>query len=69
MSSHLNNIWKSIKTLFCNSQNAFSMDRLFMLQNMLDIMIILKFRKNLTTSSTGLLRTQSRSLNEIHQVQ
>lgn len=68
MSSHLNNIWKSIKTLFCNSQNAFSMDRLFMLQNMLD-MIILKFRKNLTTSSTGLLHTQSRSLNEIHQVQ
>lgn len=68
MSSHLNNIWKSIKTLFCNSQNAFSIDRLFMLQNMLD-MIILKFRKNLTTSSTGLLHTQSRSLNEIHQVQ
>lgn len=69
MSSHLNNIWKSIKTLFCNSQNAFSMDRLFMLQNMLDIMIILKFRKNLTTSSTGLLHTQSQSLDEIHQVQ
>lgn len=69
MSSHLNNIWKSSKTLFCNSQNAFSIDRLFMLQNMLDIMIILKFRKNLTTSSTGLLHTQSRLLNEIHQVQ
>lgn len=69
MSSHLNNIWKSSKTLFCNSQNAFSIDRLFMLQNMLDIMIFLKFRKNLTTSSTGLLHTQSRSLNEIHQVQ
>lgn len=69
MSSHLNNIWKSSKTLFCNSQNAFSIDRLFMLQNMLDIMIILKFRKNLTTSSTGLLHTQSQSLNEIHQVQ